>query len=74
MRSHGTGLEKLSLSLAVSISWFNATKESFWERTVASPVGHVTIWRWVQSYAIVLNQRIRCELRQAKSLWRVDEM
>jgi len=27
-------------------------------------VDHVTIWRWVQRYAPVLNQRIRRELRR----------
>ena len=31
------------------------------ERTL--PVDHVTIWRWVQRYAPVLNQRIRREIR-----------
>jgi transposase, IS6 family len=30
------------------------------ERNLA--VDHVTIWRWVQRYAPVLNQRIRREL------------
>jgi transposase-like protein len=29
-------------------------------------VDHVTIWRWVQRYAPVLNQRIRREMRQPK--------
>jgi transposase-like protein len=28
-------------------------------------VDHVTIWRWVQHYAPLLNQRLRRELRQA---------
>src|SRR5262245_36944535 len=36
-------------------------------------VDHVTIWRWVQRYARVLNQRIRRELRRPKRSWRVDE-
>jgi len=27
-------------------------------------VDHVTIWRWVQRYAPVLNQRIRREMRR----------
>lgn len=34
---------------------------------------HVTIWRWVQRYAPILNQRIRSELRAPKGSWRVDE-
>src|SRR5215472_7873155 len=36
-------------------------------------VDHVTIWRWVQHYAPVLNQRIRREMRDRKRSWRVDE-
>ena len=32
-----------------------------------------TIWRWVQRYAPVLNQRIRRELRHPNRSWRVDE-
>ena len=36
-------------------------------------VDHVTIWRWVQRYAPVLNQRIRREIRPPNRSWRVDE-
>src|SRR3954468_22210307 len=36
-------------------------------------IDHVTIWRWVQRYAPVLNQRIRRELRWPNRSWRVDE-
>ena len=36
-------------------------------------VDHVTIWRWVQHYAPILNQRLRHELRQPNRSWRVDE-
>ena len=36
-------------------------------------VDHVTIWRWVQCYAPVLNKRIRGEMRQPNRSWRVDE-
>src|SRR4051812_48949401 len=36
-------------------------------------VDHVTIWRWVQRYAPVLNQRMRRELRRPNRSWRVDE-
>ena len=36
-------------------------------------VDHVTIWRWVQRYAPVLNQRIRREVRRPNRSWRVDE-
>ena len=36
-------------------------------------VDHVTIWRWVQRYAPVLNQRLRRELRSRNRSWRMDE-
>ena len=34
---------------------------------------HVTIWRWVQRYAPVLNQRLEGERRRPNRFWRVDE-
>ena len=34
---------------------------------------HVTIWRWVQRYAPLLNQRLRREIRHPNRSWRVDE-
>jgi IS6 family transposase len=36
-------------------------------------VDYVTIWRWVQHYAPLLNQRLRRELRHPNRSWRVDE-
>ena len=36
-------------------------------------VDHVNIWRWVQRYAPILNQRLRRELRHPNRSWRVDE-
>ena len=36
-------------------------------------VDHVTIWRWVQRYAPILNQRLRRERRDPNRSWRVDE-
>jgi transposase, IS6 family len=36
-------------------------------------VDHVTIWRWVQHYAPILNQRLRREIRHPNRSWRVDE-
>jgi transposase-like protein len=36
-------------------------------------VDHVPIWRWVQRYAPILNQRIRREMRPPNRSWRVDE-
>ena len=36
-------------------------------------VDQVTIWRWVQRYAPVLNQRLRRQLRRPNRSWRVDE-
>jgi IS6 family transposase len=36
-------------------------------------VDHVTIWRWVQRYAPILNEQLRRELRHPNRSWRVDE-
>ena len=36
-------------------------------------IDHVTIFRWVQRYASVLNHRIRRERRRPNRSWRVDE-
>jgi IS6 family transposase len=36
-------------------------------------IDHVTIWRWVQRYAPILNQRIRRESRRPNRSWQVDE-
>src|SRR5260370_26977269 len=36
-------------------------------------VDHVRIWRWLQRYAHILNQRIRRQLRRPNRSWRVDE-
>src|ERR1041385_1272175 len=36
-------------------------------------VDHVTIWRWVQRYAPILNQRILREICRPNRSWRVDE-
>jgi IS6 family transposase len=36
-------------------------------------VDHVTLWRWVQRYALVLNQRIRREMRHRNRSWRIEE-
>jgi transposase-like protein len=36
-------------------------------------VDHVTIWRWVQHYAPVLNLRLRRDHRHPNRSWRVDE-
>ena len=36
-------------------------------------VDHVTIWRWVQHYAPILNQRLDRERRHPNRSWRVDE-
>src|SRR5205085_7986087 len=36
-------------------------------------VDHVTVWRWVQRYAPILNQRLRRERRHPNRSWRVDE-
>ena len=36
-------------------------------------VDHVTIWRWVQQYAPILNQRLGRDRRHPNRSWRVDE-
>lgn len=36
-------------------------------------VDHVTVWRWVQRFAPILNQRLRHQLRRPNRSWRVDE-
>src|SRR5690348_7623256 len=36
-------------------------------------VDHVTIWRWVQRYAPLLNQRLCRAVRHPNRSWRVDE-
>jgi transposase, IS6 family len=36
-------------------------------------VDHTTVWRWVQRYAPILDQRIRRDLRRPNRSWRVDE-
>src|SRR5262249_5651803 len=36
-------------------------------------VDHITIWRWVQRYAPVLNRAIRRLLSRRNGSWRVDE-
>jgi transposase-like protein len=46
-------------------------EEMMAERGLA--VDHVTIWRGVQHYAPLLNQRLRRELRCPNASWRVDE-
>ena len=46
-------------------------EEMMAERGLA--VDHVTIWRWVQHYAPLLNQRLRRELRRPTASRRVDE-
>jgi IS6 family transposase len=43
------------------------------EEMMGLSVDHVTIWRWVQHYAPILNQRLRRELRHPNRSWRVDE-
>jgi len=46
-------------------------KEMMAERGLV--VDHVTIWRWVQRYAPILNLRLGRERRRTNRSWRVDE-
>jgi len=57
-------------SLRYSLS-YRDLEEIMTERGLS--VDHVTIWRWVQRYAPILNQRLRRELRRPNRSWRVDE-
>jgi hypothetical protein len=34
---------------------------------------HTTVWRWVQRYALELEQRMRRHLKSTNKSWRVDE-
>jgi DDE domain len=36
-------------------------------------VDHTTIYRWIQAYAVELEQRLRPHLRPTTGSWRVDE-
>src|SRR5258707_1617879 len=36
-------------------------------------VDHVTVWRWVQRYALEIQRRLRPRLRPTNDSWRVDE-
>ena len=35
-------------------------------------VDHTTVWRWVQRHAPELDRRVRLELRQTGTSWRVE--
>ena len=50
---------------------YRELEEIMTERNLS--VDHGTVWRWVQRYAPILNQRIRCEMRHPNRPWRVDE-
>jgi IS6 family transposase len=36
-------------------------------------VDHVTVWRWVQRYALEMERRLRSRLKPTNDSWRVDE-
>ena len=36
-------------------------------------IDHTTVYRWVQSYAPEIDQRLRPHLKQSNDSWRVDE-
>jgi len=56
--------------LRFSLSYRNV-EELLTERGLGAD--HTTIWRWVQRYAPVLDQRCRRELKPTNGSWRVDE-
>ena len=37
------------------------------------PVGHTTIYRWVQRYVPALEKRVRAQLKPTNDSWRIDE-
>ena len=64
--------------ITVAVRWYlryslsyRDLEEMMTERGLS--VDHVTIWRWVQHYAPILNQRLRREMRRPNRFWRVDE-
>jgi transposase, IS6 family len=64
--------------IVLSVRWylryrlsFRDIEELMLERGLS--IDHSTLWRWVQRYAPVLNQRLRRELRHPNGSWRVDE-
>jgi len=59
-------VRSLVLALFAELSGFAGTHGGAWPH-------HTTVWRWVQRYAPVLNQRIRRERRKPNRSWRVDE-
>jgi hypothetical protein len=58
----------LVLAVFPQLPGFGGNNGRAWPR-----VDHVTIWRWVQRFAPILNQRLRRELRRPNRSWRVDE-
>jgi transposase-like protein len=64
--------------IMLSVRWhlrysltYRDLEEIMHERNLS--VDRVTIWRWAQHYAPVLNRRIRREMRHSNRSWRVDE-
>jgi transposase, IS6 family len=60
--------------ILLCVRWYLRYSLTYWdleeimaERNLS--VDHVTIWRWVQRYAPVLNQRIRREMRHPNRSW-----
>src|ERR1700722_8757572 len=57
--------------LRYPLSYRDLEEEMMMERGLS--VDHSTIARWVLHYGPILNQRIRCEMRQPNRSGRVDE-
>jgi len=60
----------VSWYLRFSLSYRNV-EELLTERGLGAD--HTTVWRWVQRYAPILDQRCRRELKPTNGSWRVDE-
>jgi IS6 family transposase len=64
--------------ILLSVGWYlrfslcyRDVEELLAERGIA--VDHVTLWRWVQRYALELEKRLRKRLKATNDSWRVDE-
>jgi transposase, IS6 family len=65
-------------NLAMAVGWYLRFSLSYRdvEELLANRglrADHVTIWRWVQSYAPEMERRLRSKLKPTNDSWRVDE-
>ena len=70
IRTRGHPAGRLAGTYRFSLS-YRDVEELLAERALL--VDHVTVWRWVQSYAPELERCLRQKLRPTNDSWRVDE-